>query len=140
MKGLQLRSLSGELLKVVPRHAQNPAAAIKDAGEKLWPSRAEVVEHFGGLSIPKEFYRLPLAGFKNFSFDELCKIYYASTIMMHTSVCRLFETNARYEIVCKIKSSTWRWGAAIRDGMKSWMHTSIFATSPSSRIPTLRSG
>ena len=110
MKGLHLRSLSGELLKVGSEHVQKPIDAIKDADEKLRLSRDMIGRHFDDLSFSESFHRLPLKAFGKFSFDELCKIYYSSILMMDESVQRLFKTNARYEIVRKIKSSMWRWG------------------------------
>ena len=111
MKGLHLRSLSGELLRVEPKCAEKPMDAITGAEEKLWPSRDAVARCFDHFSFAEHFYRLPLKVFRNFSFDELCKIYYSTIFMMDESVRRRFETNPRYEVVRKIKSSMWRWGS-----------------------------
>ncbi|MBI4118506.1 MAG: hypothetical protein HY455_03160 [Parcubacteria group bacterium] len=111
MKGLQLRSLSGELHKVEPAYASKPAHAITGAKEKLGSWAQSLERDFErAFAFPDDCSRLPLEAFAGLSFDELCKIYYSSIFMMDTSVDKFFETSAQHEVVRKIKSSMWRWG------------------------------
>ena len=111
MKGLHLRSLSGELLKVEPQHTQKPVNAIKNIDEKLGPWKQQMLEEYGeDFSFLKNYHQLPLEALKGFSFDELCKLEYSTVLMMRQSVGELFKTHARYEVVRKIQSSMWRWG------------------------------
>jgi len=110
MKGLCLRSLSGELHKVSATAAKDPAATIKDSDKKFGRWQEYIKGMLGrGFAFPQDCYKLPLQAFEGFSFDELCKIYYSTSTMMHRSVDDLFETNAQAEIVRKIESSMWRW-------------------------------
>ncbi len=111
MKGLQLRSLSGELYGVAPAHAEKPVNAIEAVEEKLGPWKRYARGHCGeNFSFLRDYHRLLLRALAGFSFDELCKLHYSSAIMMDDSVDKLFERDARYEVVRKIESSMWRWG------------------------------
>lgn len=110
MKGLSLRSLSGELHRVAPEFELEPVMAIQEVERKLgaWGHRFQE-EFEREFSLPVDGHRLPLQAFEGFSFDELCKIRYSSGTMMDSSVDNLFQKNARYEVVRKIQNSMWRW-------------------------------
>ncbi len=111
MKGLKLRSLSGELCKVGSKYAKNPLDTINDIEKKLSPWDHYILERFGeNFSFLKEYYKLPIRIFSEFSFEELCKLHHSSILMMDQSVNEIFERDARYEIMRKIQSSMWRWG------------------------------
>jgi hypothetical protein len=110
VKGLNLRSLSGELHRVEPEFGENPAATITDTKKKLNGWHKEMHEWWGGeFSFSEEYHRLPLKMFSGFSFDEFCKLRYSSRILMDKTVCDFFETHAQHEVVRKIESSMWRW-------------------------------
>lgn len=109
MIGLQLKSLTGELYKVPAHLSCVPARTIKGIEEKLGPWKARMLEEQGRFSFFDEYHRLPLKAFATFSFDELCKLHYCPPATMDKSVRELFESDPRYEIVEKIKSSMWRW-------------------------------
>ncbi|MDE2001877.1 MAG: hypothetical protein KGI60_04930, partial [Patescibacteria group bacterium] len=111
MKGLQLRSLSGELEKVPEEFAEKPVQTIPDIEAKFGKRityRGEGCEKRS--KILKNYHDFPLGAFVNFSFDELCKFWHSTICSMNESVDVLFTKNARYEIVRKIGSSMWRWG------------------------------
>lgn len=110
MKGIHLRSLSGELYPVKKKYEKNPVLAIQGVPEKLGHWYEELRENWSDFSFIDQYHRLSLEMLRNFSFDELCKLDYSSTIMMDESVRKLFETDVRYEVVRKIRSSMWRWG------------------------------
>ncbi len=111
MRGLQLRSLSGELYKVKRSAGAKPAETIQAVEKKFGLWQKCLLEEFEGrFAFLTDCHKLPLQAFKGFSFDELCKIHYSSGIMMDQSVTDLFETKAQFEVVRKITSSMWRWG------------------------------
>src|SRR3989338_1472397 len=112
MKGLRPDSLSNELRAVKPAHDQKPVLSIKKQDEKLGEWKQYIDENYGNdFSFKKDFHRLPLEAFKGFSFNELCKLKYSSPFTMDRKIEDLFETDPQYEIVRKIMSSMWRWGA-----------------------------
>lgn len=112
MKGLNLKTFRLDLHKIEP-DSQTPAETISDWSLKLGPWVTQIVDWYGenNFDFRNEYYRLPLKMFKGFSFDELCKLYYSSVIMMHRTVVDLFEKQAQYEIVRKIANSMWRWSS-----------------------------
>jgi hypothetical protein len=110
MKGIHLRSLSGELHSVKKKHEKNPVLAIQGVPEKLGHWYEELRENWSDFTFIKQYHDLSLGQLRGFSFDELCKLDYSSTFMMDESVRKLFETDVRYEVVRKIRSSMWRWG------------------------------
>lgn len=109
MKGIHLRSLTGELHHVAPMFENDPVLEI-DADQKLAFCQDYIESRHGEFSFKRDFYKLPLRSFKNFSFDELCKLKYSTIFTMEESVSTLFDTQPKYEVVRKIKSSMWRWG------------------------------
>lgn len=111
MKGLHLRSLTGELHAVEPEHNVKPVLSIQEVDTKLGAWQGYLYERWGDhFSFLNEYHRLPLKALGGFSFDELCKLKYSTDIMMDESVNKLFETCPRHEVVRKITSSMWRWG------------------------------
>lgn len=112
MKGLRLSSLTGELKKVSVKYEEKPVGAIRGVQKKLGPQEQQRLTLCGGPNVTFLGYypRLPHQSLKGFSFDELCKMNYSTIFMMHETVRKIFEHNARYEVVRKIMSSMWRWG------------------------------
>lgn len=111
MKGLALRSFKANLHKVPVHQRLYPVRAIKRPEDRVIGLAAYREAYFGAASFSflNEYHHLPLQMFADFSFDELCKLRYSSTIMMDKTVTTLFETKAQYEIVRKIENSMWRW-------------------------------
>ncbi len=111
MKGLHLRSLTGELCKVKRGSGDKPAKTIRAVQQKFRRWQNYLRSEFDGeFDFPHDCYKLPARAFDGLSFDELCKIHYSSGILMDKSVTDLFETKAQFEVVRKIESSMWRWG------------------------------
>jgi hypothetical protein len=112
MQGIALCDLVHPLYKVSAHKQAKPADQIKNLSDRLHAG----VQTYRGHDryeddIVKNYYRLPLPCFADFSFDELCKLKYSSSVMMDGSVYRLFETDANeYRVVEKIRNSMWRWG------------------------------
>lgn len=117
MKGLPLHSLSEDLCPVDPAHAEKPAATIGDVDAKLarWTWKQELERYAERFSFERDYYCLPHQMLAGFSFDDLCKLRYSSSIMMDRSIEDLFGRVPRYEVVRKIESSMWRWGNCARD-------------------------
>lgn len=110
MKGINLRSLIGELHYVEPKFDAQPILGI-DPDQKLEFCRTYIESRFDVFSFEKDYYKLPLGVLRNFSFDELCKLKYSTSIAMDETVSKLFDKQPNYEVVRKIMSSMWRWGA-----------------------------
>lgn len=111
MKGINLRSLKGELQSVSTVFADQPILVIERVESKLEFCRDYIESEFDAFSFQNDYHRLPLGALRNFSFDELCKLNYSSIFMMNKTVRRLFETQPNYEVTWKIKNSMWRWGS-----------------------------
>lgn len=109
MKGINLRSLTGELHYVEFTFEAQPVLEI-DPEPKLEFCRSYIESRFDAFSFEKDYYKLPLGAFRNFSFDEICKLKYSTSIMMDETVGKLFDKQPNYEVVRKIMSSMWRWG------------------------------
>lgn len=117
MKGLHLRSLTGDLTKVSSEFDVCPAKAVADVADKLNYCMPYISEYYGTFSFLEDYYSLSLWQLHNFSFDDVCKLYFSkSTYSMDESVQKLFEKRANYKILLKILSSMWRWGR----GHTSW--------------------
>lgn len=110
MNGIPLDTFQLELHTVNP-DSQNPAQTILDWRQKMEYVMAEITDTDDTFNFHTEYHRLPLYMFTGFSFDELCKLYHSSFFMMSSSVDDLFERDAQYEIVRKIKNSIWRWSS-----------------------------
>ena len=111
MKGLRLDLLKGDLHKVAPKHNENPARSIPDVDEKLLPFIEYIHRLYPQFSLEENAHSLPFRVFRHFTFDEICKLNISSKIEMDRSVTDLFETRPNYELIRKLKSSMWRWGA-----------------------------
>lgn len=111
MKGLKLALLRAELHKVNPEHSAKPICSITEVDRKFSGKLRKIKEYFGEFSFYEDCYKLPIQMFKNFSFDELCKIRYSTIFTMHETATDLFERNYKYFVVEKIRSSMWRWGS-----------------------------
>lgn len=110
MKGLNLRSLTGELHEVAEPFLHDPALSISDYRQKFggWYERLKF--DFGGkFSFPGDCHDAPIQAFAGFTFDEMCKIFYGKD-PYEDSLQRFFRTNAQHEVVRKIQTSMWRWG------------------------------
>ncbi len=116
MKGIALTDLKQPLHKVSAHVQTKPAVQIKHLAERLTAGiHAYAGEYHYERDVIKNYQRLPLRCFTDFSFDELCKLKYSSIIMMDKSVCELFEERPdEYRVVEKIRSSMWRWGCGSR--------------------------
>jgi len=112
MKGINLRSLTGELHHVESEHAAQPVHTIKEVEVKLDFCRGYIKSHFGTFSFESDYFRLPLDAFRNFSFEEVCKLKYSTGTTMDESVTKVFERRPAYEVVRKIQNSMWRWGTS----------------------------
>lgn len=110
MKGINLRSLTGELHFVDAEFVSQPVLAIQEVDLKLDFCHRYIEAYFDTFLFQSDYYKLPLKALRNFSFDEICKLQYSTTIMMDGSVGKLFEKQPNYEVVRKIMSSMWRWG------------------------------
>lgn len=113
MKGLQLRSFSQELYEVLPEHNEQPVntVVLDNLDGKMALIQAYIQDYFGkDCSFLDNYYNLPLDVLSGLSFDEVCKLHYSSPYIMDSSVDKLFQTDAQYEVVRKIKNSMWRWG------------------------------
>lgn len=113
MKGLRLSSLTGELKKVVAKYNQKPVKTVGCLEKNLGTLGQQWIDLYGGTdaTFSNYYHRLPHQALKGFSFDDLCKMKYSTIFMMHETVVKIFERNARYEVIRKIMSSMWRWGA-----------------------------
>lgn len=110
MKGINMSSLKGELHHVDAEFAENPALSIQEVDSKLDFCRDFLKAYFKDFSFQKDYHKLPVGAFRNFSFDELCKLRYSTFSTMDDSVDNLFNRRLRYEVFNKIRSSMWRWG------------------------------
>jgi hypothetical protein len=110
MKGINLRSLARELSYAEAKFETQPVLEIHP-DKKLDFCRSYIESRFDVFSFQDDYYKLHLGALRNFSFDELCRIKYSTVIMMDESVCKLFEKQPNHEVVRKIMSSMWRWGA-----------------------------
>lgn len=110
MKGIHLRSLTGALHHVESGLAAQPIRAIEGTDQKLNHYRQYIDLAFDAFSFEKDCRHLPLEAFEGFSFDEICKIKYSTTITMDGALERVFERRPNFEVFRKIKSSMWRWG------------------------------
>lgn len=110
MKGLSLKTLKVPLHTVGPEHDRYPITSIESVENRF---ELADVAHTGPLSsfnFITDCINLPLTAFRNFSFDELCKVFFSQETIMHRSVDDAFNKNARFEIIRKIRSSMYRWG------------------------------
>ncbi len=113
MKGVELRTLTETLHPVEARYIEKPCHTISKERIAECVPIAELeyfTQNLVTTNFFKEYHRYPLRMLEKFTFDELCKLRYSSSIMMHDSVRKLFKTDAQYEVVRKISSSMWRWG------------------------------
>lgn len=113
MKGLQLCSFSQELYEVPSEHAEQPVntVVLDNLDGKVTLIQTYIQDYYGkDCSFLDNYHNLPLDVLGGLSFDEVCKLYYSSPYIMDNSVDKLFQTDAQYEIVRKIKNSMWRWG------------------------------
>lgn len=113
--GLRLDSIREPLFPVARRHGEKPVRAIKNFAERLFSADPNSVAEYGlkdeGDAVYEKYHRLPLRAFRQFSFDELCKLRFSSFCSMDEAVEKLFESDPSYEVVRKIGSSLWRWSA-----------------------------
>jgi hypothetical protein len=130
MNGIPLDTFQLELHTITP-DSKHPAETILDWRQKMEYVMAEITDTHDAFNFHTEYHHLPLYMFTGFSFDELCKLYHSSICMMSSSVDDLFEREAQYEIVRKIKNSIWRWSSdlamwnEIVDGYNS-IHNFVF--------------
>lgn len=110
MVGIELNSLTESLIRVPAHLRTKPVLSIKDPERKLGHWHQKMLENNEHFSFYKDFYRLPLAALKGFTFDERCKMYCSAFISPESSVEQLFEEDSRYEVVRKIQNSQRRWG------------------------------
>ncbi|MES2966536.1 MAG: hypothetical protein V4668_01965 [Patescibacteria group bacterium] len=110
MKGLHIKSLSKKLNKVNNECAANPAITIENVTEKLARLASNINSHFHSFNFLDDYRKLPLYACKDFTFEDVCKMRFSTTIMMDSSVEKLFDTIPNHEVVRKIQSSWWRWG------------------------------
>ena len=114
MKGIDLRSLKGELYLVDPQFDRKPSLAITAIDAKLKSVRAEIESVFGSFSFLDHYHYLPLRWLVGFTFDDICKLKFSTGISMDGSVQDLFKQRPNYETVRKVASSTWRWDCSAR--------------------------
>ncbi len=115
MKGINLRSLKGQITRVNPIHKGNPIKEIAGVEEKLAFCKSYLDTRFKGKKFEEYFHELPRPLLRNFSFDELCKMEYEYTYM-HETIRKVLQSNVQHVIVHKIASSMFRWGS----GKGSW--------------------
>lgn len=95
MKGIAPHSLTKPLTHVQPENQTRPIQSFVSK-EKL-------------DEIKDSYHRLPLESLSQLSFDQLCKLYFSSTITLHSTVEKKFETDIHLDVIRKIISSIWRW-------------------------------
>ena len=110
MEGLVLDSFKGELGKVADEFALNPALTIANIEQKLAKIANYLDAYFDEFDFLKNYTDLPFKAFAEFSFEDICKLRFSASTMMHSTVEKTFEENVNYELFRKIKSSWWRWG------------------------------
>ena len=116
MKGLLLETLSKNLKKVNDKFASKPVCTIENVPEKLERQASYINSRFDAFDFLDEYRKLPMCRLENFTFEDVCKMRFSSTIMMDSTVEHVFDTIPNYEVVRKIKNSWWRWGV----GKGSW--------------------
>lgn len=112
MKGINLKSFTDLLLKVSEENNEQPVLEISEKALAVQIPRS-VLHRINKpvFSFFDHYYAIPLGIMKDFSFDDICKMYYSSIFSLEESVCKLLGTNPKFEIINKIKSSMWRWGS-----------------------------
>ncbi len=112
MKGIDLKTYKRRPRKIRGDNESH----IKDVGRKLSPYieriklRSESPRLFKvERDIENHLDILRIEMFKNFTFNELCRIYYFK-YFLHSTVINFFERHYQYEIIHKLKSSIWFYG------------------------------
>jgi hypothetical protein len=112
MLGIDLKSLTGELAHVPPEHEKNPAATIENPEAKIGLYKRYMERWCGPFNFATQYYRLPLKALRRFSFDELYKLRYSTSMMMDSSVEDHLKEDPNYRVLEKICSSLWRWSSS----------------------------
>lgn len=114
MKGIPLSDLTKHsLTRVSKHHAKKPALTIQNPQEKLVQGVRTNYNAFAAwgedeFNFFEHYHLLSQDALSGFTFDDLCKLKFSSSIMMDASVRTLFETEPSHEVVQKIQSSLWR--------------------------------
>src|SRR5882724_264507 len=92
MLGIPLTAFREQLVTVSAIHAQKPFRAIRQPEAKIEPFLACIkAEYRDDFDFAEHYRQLPLRMLQGFTFDELVKLYYSSTINMDRSVREMFE-------------------------------------------------
>ncbi|MBP6886277.1 MAG: hypothetical protein KBC02_03505 [Candidatus Pacebacteria bacterium] len=139
--GMPLSTYTGDLLRVIP-DTKHPDTSITQWDEKLAPHMALLDRWYdrGYIDWTREYYKLPIECLSECTFDELCKLYYSSVLMLDESVEKHFRDKPEFEIVRKIKSSLWRWGFGVgtwNQIVAAYDHIRAFAFSDDSDFEVL---
>ncbi len=109
MKGINLRSLKGQLHPVDPAYLDSLIGSFQNIDAKLAFCKSYIDERYPNIPFKEYFNDLPRKLFRNFSFDEMCKLE-QTTCYMHDSVRKILENRINHVVVHKIANSMWRWG------------------------------
>lgn len=104
MKGIQLSKYTANLSKYYGNNM------LEDSFKNISKSKTilKYIDSYGWKNINDAYLKIPFKIFNTeCSFDDICKIFYASPIMM--DIHNHFERNYQYEIIRKLKNSMWRW-------------------------------
>lgn len=111
MEALHLDSLHNKLHKINEEFTLDSARTIENIDLKLAPFTMYIDASFDSFDFFKDYTRLPLQVFTGFSFEDICKLRFSTTTMLDSTVEDIFENQPNFELIRKIKSSWWRWGA-----------------------------